>query len=157
MLSIFYSWPDNMTLKIILSFIISCVFGYAFFKFFRVTIGITGLVSGYFAGYFVYAMCLALTGWDNDTVCSLMTGSLATIGCYLAYKHGDKLDLGITSVIGPYFFVRGFSLIFGGYPSEIDMIRWINGGSKVSVHWMFIVYMTCFTLLVVASFMWQLN
>lgn len=146
-----------MTLKIILSFIISCVFGYAFFKFFRVTIGITGLVSGYFAGYFVYAMCLALTGWDNDTVCSLMTGSLATIGCYLAYKHGDKLDLGITSVIGPYFFVRGFSLIFGGYPSEIDMIRWINGGSKVSVHWMFIVYMTCFTLLVVASFMWQLN
>jgi hypothetical protein len=53
--------------------------------------------------------------------------------------------------------MRGFSFIFGGYPCEIDLIKWINGGSKVSLHWSFIVYITVFVLLAVLSFMFQLR
>lgn len=60
--------------------------------------------------------------------------------CYLAYKQGDKLALGLTSVLGPYSVMRGFSFIFGGYPSELDLYQWVKGGPEVTIHWKFIVY-----------------
>lgn len=153
MMTIYYSWPSSFALAIILSMIVSAAVGYVFYKFFWATIGITGLFSGYFLGSFAYAMLIAITGYQSDMLMALSAGSMATIGCYYAYRHGDKLALGLTSVIGPYFIMRGFSFIFGGYPCEVELIKWINGGSKVSLHWMFIVYISGFVLLAVLSFM----
>jgi hypothetical protein len=102
MLSIFYAWPSSFALAIILSMAVASIVGYVFYKFFWATIGITGLFSGYFLGSFAYAMFFAITGYTSDMFMALSAGSCATIGCYYAYQHGDKLALGLTSVIGPY-------------------------------------------------------
>lgn len=157
-LSVHYNWPSSgLTLGIVLSALVSAIIGYVFYKFFWATIGILGLFSGYFLGSFVYAMFVVLSGWEYDMLMSMVSGSSATIGCYMAYKHGDKLALGLTSVIGPYQIVRGASLLLGGFPCEIDLIRWINGGPGVHLGWPFYVYSTVFVLLAVFSFMFQVR
>ena len=131
MLQVVYKWPENIVLIVIISLGLSIVIGYLFYKCFWVTIGLTGLFSGYFLGSFVYAMILALTGWESEFMMSLLAGSAATIGCYSAFYYGNKLALVLTSLTGSYILTRGLSFIFGGFPSEFKLINWIKGGQSV--------------------------
>jgi hypothetical protein len=40
---------------------------------------------------------------------------------WLAYRYFNYVLIFSTSILGSYFFVRGISLIFGGYPNEFDL------------------------------------
>ena len=50
---------------------------------------------------------------------------LAAILVFVAYNHAIILA---TSLIGSYFFVRGISLYFGGFPNELLLMKQIKNG-----------------------------
>ena len=45
-----------------------------------------------------------------------------------------------TSFIGSYLFVRGWSIIFGGWPSEISIFVGLRSGEHLVLTWSFYVY-----------------
>ena len=45
-----------------------------------------------------------------------------------------------TSFIGSYLFVRGWSLIIGGWPSEISIFVGLRSGEHLVLTWSFYVY-----------------
>jgi hypothetical protein len=60
---------------------------------------------------------------------------------WLAYRYFNYVLIFSTSIIGSYFFIRGISLIFGGYPNEVDLL------DNFEVEWPFYLYVTTMIIL----------
>jgi len=81
-----------------------------------------GLISGYFFGFLVYSICLAC-GWNSVWGLMVLTILFALAGLIFTFKYKDILVMEFSSAIGSYLFIRGWSYIFGGYPSESVLIE----------------------------------
>lgn len=52
-----------------------------------------------------------------------------------------------TSLIGSYSFMRGFSIIFGGFPDEIEIYELLKSSKSIDdIKWSFWVYLVLFAL-----------
>jgi len=81
-----------------------------------------GLIGGYFVGLLVYSICLAC-GWNSVWGLMVLTILFALAGLILTFKYKDELVMELSSAIGSYLFMRGWSYMFGGYPSESVLIE----------------------------------
>jgi hypothetical protein len=43
-------------------------------------------------------------------------------------------------MLGSYFYVRGISFIFGGYPNEVDLLKQLKHKVFASIPWSFYLY-----------------
>lgn len=46
---------------------------------------------------------------------------MGVIGAVSSYMHKDKLAIYVTSLVGSYSFIRGLSLLIGGFPNELAL------------------------------------
>lgn len=89
---------------------------------------VLGGVAGFFAGGIIFN--LFMVQWATSVVLLWSTIIFtAMIGVCLAYYFSENIVILSTSFIGSYLFIRGISMIFGGYPSEMELYNEISTGT----------------------------
>lgn len=118
---------------------IGTIIGYFLTKIIRVGVFVIGCWTGvilaivldsmifyrFHLTYFLYIMIVcfvAIFGW-------------------LAYKYYEYVLIFSSSTLGSYFFIRGLSLIIGGYPNETDVLEQVKHGVYVEIPWTFYLYL----------------
>ena len=117
------AWPELPSSRVLLCVGMGFGVGYALFKLVWVSVGLAGLAAGFFLGASIYELFSLVTGLESLFLMSFVSGILATIGGWMSYEHSDKVVLFVTSIFGSYVFMRGWSCVFGGFPSEHYMIH----------------------------------
>jgi len=102
-----------------------------------------GGIAGYFLGFMLYCVFLAI-GWNS--VWGMMVFSIAgaIAGVLFAWRYPHYVVMECTTGIGSYMFMRGWSFIFGGYPSESVIISTIKSGGSVDFSFTFWIYISSF-------------
>lgn len=79
-----------------------------------------GAVAGGIGGAMLYETAIVVTIGDIKSVVGLFASAVVctAIGGFVAYKIRNMAIIHSTALIGAYFFMRGWSLLFGGFPSE---------------------------------------
>ncbi|CAI2360851.1 unnamed protein product [Moneuplotes crassus] len=65
---------------------------------------------------------------------------------WLACKYYEYVLIFSSSILGAYFFIRGISLEFGGYPNELDILEQVKHGAYVEIPWTFYLYFLAMVL-----------
>lgn len=115
-----------MWILLILTILISFVVAYLFLKFIKVFYAVLGGIMGYAIGSILYSFIFrhisanpTLFYWLTIIVCII----LGVLFAVFAHKH---LTIVATSILGSYIFIRGISLLAGGFPSEAEIIDLIS-------------------------------
>lgn len=115
-----------MWILLILTLLISFLVAYLFLKFIKVFYAVLGGIMGYAIGSIVYSFIFRhitsnpeLFYWLSIIICVI----LGVLFAVFAHKH---LTIVATSILGSYIFIRGISLLAGGFPSEAEMIDLIS-------------------------------
>jgi hypothetical protein len=77
--------------------------------------------GGFFLGSMFEGLVIAVTGWESLVFFIIVTIGFCVTGAYFARKHPHFIKKWLTSMMGSYLFMRGWTYYFGGYPSEVDM------------------------------------
>ena len=94
-------------------------------KFIKWGFAILGFCVGFIGGNLIYN--LLLVGWLHSTaVYWILSIGLGSLLGYLCFKRREDLAIITTSMMGAYAFIRGISMLAGGYPNEITMYEQIN-------------------------------
>ena len=80
--------------------------------------GITGVLCGFALGGIVYDAILAAVDWESQVGYFVIVGLFGLLGGALIFKFDRKIALLGTSFVGSYAFVRGWSFVIGGWPSQ---------------------------------------
>merc|ERR1712110_76210 len=75
----------------------------------------------------------------------------------IARKAGAQIVVFGTSLIGSYAFTRGWSVLFGGYPTEAQLVAMFESGEPVDLGKSFWIYFAVFLVTLVISSFWQLR
>ena len=111
----------------------------------------TGVCWGYCTSALICGALLALINeYDFVLMLALMTAS-SLIGAILLILKPNLLLTAI-NFGGCYIFIRGISLIFGGYPSEIEIFSKMQTGEPLLIRWLFWVYLCVFSILFASTF-----
>lgn len=115
--------------------------GFLMTKLQRVGAAIIAAWGGFLLGMILNQAILYLASSDIVfwCVCALCA-IVAAILVFVAYNHAIILS---TSLVGSYFFVRGFSLYIGGFPNEYTFLKQIENGTLSAEPWSFYVYLAC--------------
>ncbi len=122
------SFPAAL-ISILVSIMIGVVVGF-FMKTKLLTIGfcILGGVAGFFMGGIIFN--LFMVEWASSLIAFWATLIFAAIiGIGLAYWLKDSMVIMCTSFIGSYIFVRGISMLAGGFPTEMELMNQIETGT----------------------------
>lgn len=82
---------------------------------------------------------------------AVVTITTTIIGAALANKFKDDIVIISTALIGSYAFVRGLSLLIGGFPNEFTLYQEIQDGTA-TYSYGFIGYLVGIAALFVAGF-----
>jgi hypothetical protein len=121
---------------------------------------ILGGICGYFVGSTVILICLTI---GCNLICENFTfgivlGALFTLcGMCAGYKWPNFMVHLSTSGIGAYIFMRGWTCIFGGYPSIKETIWDILDGVDPSLNYALWIYTTLFVFFWAGSYWFQHN
>jgi hypothetical protein len=127
--------------------------GYVCWRYKKISFVSLGIVSGFFIGSFIYTICLAF-GWESIWGMFILSILAAIGGGVLAlYFPIFTVDI-LTSGIGSYIFMRGWANIFGGYPSESQILSDIQNGDSPDLTWALWIYLAVFILSWVGSYWW---
>jgi Domain of unknown function (DUF4203) len=152
-----FGWMEE-TCGIVLSTIFALVVGfgtgYLCWHYKNVGHALLGLVGGYFFGSVVYSICLAI-GWNSILGMLVLSILFAAAGCAATFKWPNFVVHVCTSGIGSYIFMRGWTYIFGGYPSESTIIEDIQNGVDPNLNYSFWIYITFFALCWAGSYWFQ--
>jgi len=83
---------------------------------------ILGGIAGFFAGALAYNL-IFVTWWPSVWAYAGIAFGTAFIGCFAANWFKEDVIIISTSLIGSYIFVRGISMLAGGYPDEVTMFK----------------------------------
>jgi hypothetical protein len=116
-------------ISIAMALIIGVAIGYFMMtKFLMIGLCILGGVAGFFAGGIIFNVFMV--EWVTSVValwCTILF--FAIIGACLAYYFENRIVIFSTSFIGSYLFIRGLSIIIGGYPSEMQLYEDMSNGT----------------------------
>ena len=133
-------------LSIVLSIGVGVLLGYIMNKWaIMVGVLILAIVVGLFIGFTIYNTFLH--SLENAWVligCALLCAIICGI---LARKYQDFILMLGTAFLGAYAFVRGFSLFFGHFPSEIAMINTVRNGVELDFESEFYLYLVVMLLI----------
>ena len=119
-----------------------------------------GLTFGSFVGLVMWAFVSfwIMEFWEpfKSYIPSLITTLFfAAIFVYLAIKEPKKTIMYGTSLIGSYTFMRGWSLILGGYAGERIMYRLLGAWEEFELEWQMSLYVVIFYLTFTISAFYQ--
>lgn len=77
--------------------------------------------GGFLLGSMAEGLVIAVTGWESLIFYIFVTSCIMVTGAFFGCKHPQFVKKWLTSMIGSYLFMRGWTYYFGGYPSEMDM------------------------------------
>ena len=106
-----------------------------------VLVGIAGITAGFFLGLFTFGLIAATTGHAANWEMIALGITFAIIGGILSFKWGKQIVVLSTSFLGSYLFMRGWTLIFDGYPSEAELWSNIHHGQHIGItttFWIFV-------------------
>ena len=150
-------WTENV-LGLILTFLLgmalSLVVAMTIRRNIEIAVGVTGILGGLTIGNIIYEFLLASFDWESSIGWLVIVGIFGLIGGFLTFKFSGKIIILSTSFIGSYFFVRGWSLIIGGWPSEYVVWNHLKTGSELNLQWPFYVYLSIFLGLFVFTSWW---
>ena len=142
-------WTDTvlgLVLTLLLSMALAIIIGSLVRRHIWLLVGVTGVLGGFSVGSAIESLLLA-AGFDSFIGYLIIVGLCGFIGGLLSFKFGGKVILLGTSFVGSYIFMRGWSLIFGGWPSEHEVWTSLRDGEEVDLKWPFYVYFTIFLVL----------
>ena len=119
----------------------------------KIAAAIFGAIGGYFGAYFIISM---LYNWDQNEPAYVQNSILilsATITAGLSIKYYDSIVIFSTAVLGSFFFVHGFSLIFES--KEDSVYNQISSDNDFkSVMW---AYLSVFLIMISGGTYYQLK
>ena len=154
---------SNTILYVVLSFglLLGIILGFVMSYYKKLFFGILGGVLGYVVGNLLYITLTRLIDVNPIVVYWVTLVVCIIIFCLLTVFFHKYLVIIATSVIGSYGVIRGFSVIFGGYPDESIIIDIIERGEKEQLKELFtvyfIIYLVCLLLLIIGSIVVQLS
>lgn len=104
------------------------------------------LGGGFMLGSIVEGLVIAVTGWESMMFYIIVTASCMIGGGLLACKHPEFVKKWLTSCVGSYIFMRGWTYYFGGFPSEMEMYSMMahENSDPLEFTWMFWLYVAIF-------------
>ena len=105
---------------------------------------ILGLTWGYCLSALIYGLLLAAFGIYSYSTLILVTSWSCMAGALLTPNLCASFVHQAVSFIGCYIFMRGLSLLFGGYPTELETFTMISTGEPILIEWPFWVYLAIF-------------
>ena len=85
-------------------------------------VGVVGIVAGGSVGVLLWSSLVVAGLFANAPWTMILFAAIfAVIGGVMTFKWGKEMIAIATSIIGSYTFMRGSTLIFGGYPNESDI------------------------------------
>ena len=116
---------------------------------------ITGVVAGLALGNLVYDFLLTAADFESIVGYIVIVGLFAASGGALTFKYTKEVVVFGTSLVGSYAFVRGCSMIFGGWPSEEVIVNHLRTGADLDLQWPFYVYLVAIIAMFALTAWWQ--
>ena len=116
---------------------------------------VTAMLGGITAGNAIYDLLLTSFDWESLVGWAVLVSLFGLVGVSLTIKFEGEIILFGTSFIGSYVFVRGWSLIFGGWPSETTIFVNLKSGEHLDLSWSFYVYLVVTLMLFALTSYWQ--
>ena len=114
-------------------------------KFIRFGILLTSLLSSFCIAFLIYGMVIYFVPLLQNFYGILgVTSVLFIIQICCLFSNGKILIILGTSSIGSYMFMRGWSIIFSKYPSEIETWQQLYQEELVEFQWQFLMYFSIF-------------
>lgn len=127
-----FTYVASLTIGLFLGFILQ--------RMLKVGAGIISFIGGYLISIPIINL---LFGWvDSETFLSVLSFLIAVAVTVLSLQHYDNIIIFGTSIIGSYIFVRGISLIFGGFPPESEVFHRIATGDVEGIFYAYLAFFT---------------
>ena len=121
-----------------------------------ILVGIAGITAGFFFGLFIFGLMAASTNHAEHWELIALGIVFAIVGGILSFKWGRQIVVISTSFFGSYLFMRGWTFIFTGYPSESELWSNIKHGQNLgidSTFWIFVaVWLVSFIISATVQF-----
>ena len=119
-----------------------------------ICVGLAGILAGFSLGALTFAIAAKAAG--NATIQSLTAfyiwcGIFAFLGGLACFKAGSQVVIYGTSLLGAYVFMHGWSLLFGGFPDEGELIPRLQSREPVKLRGEVAIYLGVFLLAFVIS------
>jgi len=115
-----------MWVILVCTIIIAVCVAYLFYKVKKIFLACLGGITGYMIGLIVYNFILRYIESNPYWVYWLTIVSCVIIGVLFAWFLEKHLIIISTSILGSYIIIKAGSLVFGGFPSESEIIDLIN-------------------------------
>ena len=120
-----------------------------------VAVTIVGAIAGGIAGAYLFEFIVAIWAVQSALALLLCAIGFAIIGGVLAQKFGAYIVIFGTSLIGSYAFMRGWSVLFGGYPTEPELVVMFQSGEPVELDSSFYIYFAVLLVTFCFTSFWQ--
>lgn len=117
----FLEKPIEIVASIVFALSLAILSGWFVMKTMWVAIGILGVIGGLFIGEMIYAFFIFEIGAHKLWMMIVFCAFCALMGGMLSYYFSKQAVLFVTSMIGSYSFMRGWSYFLGGFPDEDDI------------------------------------
>ena len=124
---------------------VGAVIGYFMTKIIKIGVCIIGCWTGVIFAILLDSLLFNLL--STAILLYILIVVFVLIWGFLAYRYYEYVLIFSTAILGSYFFIRGISLLAGGYPSEMDLLEQIKSGTLVEVPWTFYLYFSFIVLL----------
>jgi hypothetical protein len=135
--------------------VVSMIGGLLLAKFFRFGIAVAAGWGGVALALILYNAFIYKIDNSNKIVFWIFIVLMAVACAALSFKFCWPAVIIATSIAGAYSLIRGISVMAGGYPNELEIIRRIEDGDLSGMPGAFYGYMAGFFVLAIAFMVWQ--
>jgi hypothetical protein len=135
--------------------VVSMIGGLLLSKFFRFGIAVAAGWGGVVVALILYNSFVFKIDNSHKVVFWIFIVLMAVVFAALSFKFCWPAVIVATSIAGAYSFIRGISVMAGGYPSELDIIKQIESGQIGGMPGSFYGYMAGFLVLAITFMVWQ--
>ena len=148
---------SNATMWILFSvcLVVSMIGGLLLAKFFRFGIAVAAGWGGVALALILYNAFVYKIDNSNKIVFWIFIVLMAVACAALSFKFCWPAVIIATSIAGAYSLIRGISVMAGGYPNELEIIRRIEDGDLSGMPDAFYGYMAGFFVLAITFMVWQ--
>lgn len=125
----------SLVTLLVIAVLVGLLLGFIVFKSVPICICLLGVMAGFFGASALFAVIVATTGYDALWLLITMAVIFSILAGVLAFKFSKGFLSFGTAFVGGYMFMRGTSLWFGHYPSEMEMWQMMANGETVELGW----------------------
>ena len=134
---------------------VGAVIGYFMTKIIKIGVCIIGCWTGVIFAILLDSLIFNL--FNSAIILYILIVIFVMICGFLAYRYYEYVLIFSTAILGSYFFIRGISLLAGGFPSEMDLLEQIKNGTLVEIPWTFYLYFAFIFLLSIIGIFIQVS